>query len=953
MRYRFGLVVMFLVAYGCGGGGGSGAGNGTPSPPPVNVAPTADAGGDISQSITPDPVALDGSGSSDFEGGALSYSWSVLSQPAAQSISLTSPNSVSPTFVSMVPGDYEFELTVTDSGAKTATDNVSVTLTNDAPEPTIANVAASPLVGSQITLDGTPSTDPNSHALSFEWRVIEFPSDSGVPTALSGPTHDLEIDTHGVYVFELTVSDGYAEVTEIVVVEATVYTVDVLTTQFQDAEYNEISQYIVTVADASLTVIDPNGDERSVALPAAATAVSISPDGLTAAVAHDGQVSHVDVDRAEILATYSVPMNIGDIILDGNAFAHGFSAETTQFQNILSIDLSTGAISNSAGLVYEGTRAKLHPDGDRIYGAQNGISPGDLGRYLIGATGAEVDYDSPYHGEHAFCGDIWLSPVGDIALTRCRTVVRTTNDPESDLNYAFQFDGPYYDIRHASVNGFDEEWLVAHEGGPNSGEFIRTYGMETGSPVRDFILPHVDDNAGRWTAMYVFGSSSSDAHRVLAVDDPDNPTQFAILTKQMFGATNYNLPPRAEPPRYRAARISDNVILDASDSYDPEGQTLSFNWVVAERPVGSSAVIQGSSTNMLQFIPDVAGVYEFELTVSDGERTSQVARSSVQVAAESDNLVLRLEGYVIDSEYSEALDVLAYVTYPDRTLRLLNLADLTTQEVPLTRNGFDVGISPDGLHAAISHAGMASLVDLQTGTVIDTQIFDADWGDIVLDHSLRAHLIPNRRQWVELYTLDFAADQWDSLDFIVWRDGRIRMHPTEDWLYVANRGLVPDRVLKYDVSTMPASYVGRSDTPGFTDVAGDAWISEDGDNLLAASGNRFHTVADPTLDMTMSDSFADNTVALSADHSTESDEWVVVTRPGTTSDPNLDYKMLIFSDVNMERLDLRDLEPILHDGESTPTIGQYVSFSDDGSRIIVLLSGDELYNPFAVQISDR
>ena len=64
----------------------------------VNTQPVADAGPDQPVAVN-DTVVLDGSGSSDTDGDALTYSWSLLSVPGGSGATLSDATAVNPTFV--------------------------------------------------------------------------------------------------------------------------------------------------------------------------------------------------------------------------------------------------------------------------------------------------------------------------------------------------------------------------------------------------------------------------------------------------------------------------------------------------------------------------------------------------------------------------------------------------------------------------------------------------------------------------------------------------------------------------------------------------------------------------------------------------------------------------------------------------------------------------------------
>ncbi len=92
----------------------------------TNAAPTADAGDDVAAN-GPGDYALDGSGSADADGDALTYTW------LAPGLTLSDASAVSPTVnidESTPAGEYEVVLVVSD-GALTSTDVVTVTVSID------------------------------------------------------------------------------------------------------------------------------------------------------------------------------------------------------------------------------------------------------------------------------------------------------------------------------------------------------------------------------------------------------------------------------------------------------------------------------------------------------------------------------------------------------------------------------------------------------------------------------------------------------------------------------------------------------------------------------------------------------------------------------------------------------------------------------------------------------
>jgi len=95
---------------------------------PINHPPVANAGAD--QSVdTGSVVTLDGSGSSDPDGDALTYAWSFVAKPAGSSASLSDTTIVHPTFTADIEGTYTMQLIVNDGTVDSAADSVTITAT--------------------------------------------------------------------------------------------------------------------------------------------------------------------------------------------------------------------------------------------------------------------------------------------------------------------------------------------------------------------------------------------------------------------------------------------------------------------------------------------------------------------------------------------------------------------------------------------------------------------------------------------------------------------------------------------------------------------------------------------------------------------------------------------------------------------------------------------------------
>ena len=91
-----------------------------------------------------------------------------------------------------------------------------------------------------------------------------------------------------------------------------------------------------------------------------------------------------------------------------------------------------------------------------------------------------------------------------------------------------------------------------------------------------------------------------------------------------------NLAPVANAGVAQTVARNATVTLNATGSTDANGDTLLYNWTMTFKPTNSTATL-GTGTNLAQptFVADLAGVYVFTLTVSDGRLTSNVATVAV------------------------------------------------------------------------------------------------------------------------------------------------------------------------------------------------------------------------------------------------------------------------------------------------------------------------------------
>ena len=183
--------------------------------PEANTRPVAEAGQDKEATVG-ELIRLDGRGSTDEEGDALTYDWVQTGGPGVE---LQGADSALPEFVPEGPGIYTFSLVVHDGQEQSQVDEVTVTvLAVEGPDEPVVNQPPIARAGQDITrnagetvqLDGRGSTDPEGSNLTYNWTLASGPA-VVVLQQPNGPTPSFVPQEAGIYSFSLVVRDGELE----------------------------------------------------------------------------------------------------------------------------------------------------------------------------------------------------------------------------------------------------------------------------------------------------------------------------------------------------------------------------------------------------------------------------------------------------------------------------------------------------------------------------------------------------------------------------------------------------------------------------------------------------------------------------------------------------------------------------------------------------------------------
>ena len=172
-----------------------------------NSPPLANAGAD--QTVPRGGVVhLNGNGSTDVDGDALTYVWQFNQRPAGSAATLLDAATAAPSFTADQRGDFVVQLRVSDPSGAFSIATVKVTTENTAPHAD-AGPDQSATIGATVQLDGTGSTDVDGDTLAYSWSFSSKPF--GSQAAISDthvPRPTFVVDVIGIYTLQLIVGDG-------------------------------------------------------------------------------------------------------------------------------------------------------------------------------------------------------------------------------------------------------------------------------------------------------------------------------------------------------------------------------------------------------------------------------------------------------------------------------------------------------------------------------------------------------------------------------------------------------------------------------------------------------------------------------------------------------------------------------------------------------------------------
>jgi hypothetical protein len=690
------------------------------------------------------------------------------------------------------------------------------------------------------------------------------------------------------------------------------------------AEYSTALDRIVMISanPNQLHIYDPvSQSDTKVSLSKAPSSVSVSPDGLHAAVAHDLLVSYVNLSTAAVEKTFTTTITGATVVLgtDWVYLIPGYQGA------VASIKIATGT-ETDLSFVY-GSGGRLHPSGKAIYGTRDGLSPNDIEKYDVSTGPVAGQTDSPYHGDYAACGKTWFSPDGTRIYNGCATVYRHSDDPALEMTHITTMAGL------SSIASLTEsaaaKKVAAIPGAPvypatttNDGE-VDLFDSAYLKPLGRLLLPQyvVTGTSYAAHAKWVFFDSGGTSLSVVIQADGSS----GLL--QDFSIQRY---PIASPAPCSALFGAKTASAIATGSYATASISVAPDCIY--QAVSNNSWIQlvsgayGSGNGTLTYITRAnPGTAPRDGTISLNGQTLTITQDASLATPQP---FTRLSYKVADAEYDKALDKIVMVSANPDELHLYNPVTGTDQFVALSAPPFAVSVRPDGLYAAVGHDGWISYVNLSTLSVDRVFQIDSDVHDLVLSGSGWIYGFSPRIN-INIFSLELSTGI-ESLTFGAFGGGIARLYPNGNYLYVGG-----NFASKWDISQGVAKLVNNNVN---STLCTNFWIAEDGSRIFTACAKVYRASDIPAQDLQYNGSLAAAASLRWAAHSLGRQSIAVIPDPTYASFP--DDELQIYADANLTLSGRLSLPKFPASGNIFSSHGHFVFWNADGSKLFVVAQAD-------------
>lgn len=525
------------------------------------------------------PVNLDGTLSHDPNGDSLTYSWESLDGGIIEDTTSAVTN-----FMALEQGNYVISLIVSDGINASTRAFANVTVSTQINQHPLINLEADTLidVDAWANLDARKSHDPDGddRKLQFRWERL---NGGHLESSTSAVTR-FRSDIPNLYVLSLQVTDELGEMSE------HIFTIRVKGKYTPEENHSPIAHAGRDQITFINETVSLNGNH------------SIDPDN-------------------DLLSYYWQTMNGGEITNASQMVAQFTPTEKGIFEisltvsdsSLSDVDTVHVTVPNRAPICDAGPDETLNLNSSAILNGSQSYDPDDDDITYYWNSFGEGNIENPHQRNTIFLA----------SETGTYTISLTVSDGEDStrdiVNIQFVNQKP---IANAGINTITDVKSPATLDGRNSHD------------------PDEDNLTYRWTALN--GGFIEDSLAAVTEFTSENPGNFIISLVVNDGYVDSEPAfveitvlcqefeiPHADAGQDTTYLFGQQVRLDGSESWDPNGLPLNFTWIEIETNPGHVTL---SNTETPEFIPPYPGEYVFMLYVDNGTQVSIPDQVKITIA---------------------------------------------------------------------------------------------------------------------------------------------------------------------------------------------------------------------------------------------------------------------------------------------------------------------------------
>ena len=609
---------------------------------PSNQPPVANAGPDQSV-FEKDIVSLDGAGSIDPERVPLTYHWVQIGTP---SVTLSDANTATPSFVapslSHQPGGMPtpialtFRLEVSD-GKSTTPDDVTITV-KDVNLPPSAHATAPAMAneGEMVTLDGSGSSDGDGDSLVYMWNqtagtpvVLTLNNSNNPRTSFSHVISGPHCQAEESLSFVLTVKDGIDWSPTSVPVSVSIKNVNRAPTAFAGAP-QPVCENVGTVL-LSGSGVDLDSDALTSFMWTQVGGPAVTLMGTNTATP-SVIVPQVEAEQGSVTLTFKLTVSDACSSTDPDALTGDNTVDilVTHANRAPVADAGDARTVPELQLVTLDGSGSYDPDGDAIAtysweqtgGPQVLLSDAHVVSPSftvsdVGPAGATLTFQLVVTDQlnNTFCGQSLASTPSTVQVF----VQYVNHAPTADAGL---LDQPQNEGTGVTLQGAGSD--------PDGNQLTFIWSQQSGRPVT---LDTTNPTKPTFTAPPV-ACAGDTLEFQLRVEDVCGGTDTDTVR---VAIANVNNPPVADAGTNQPVPEQWSVMLNASASSDPDGESLSFSW---QQVGGPSVLLADGNTARPSFTspvvtaggdPEAFVILTFEVTVMDtcGDSATDVVEVTV------------------------------------------------------------------------------------------------------------------------------------------------------------------------------------------------------------------------------------------------------------------------------------------------------------------------------------